>query len=95
MDTIRLPVCDLGIKRHKIEPVSFRTITDFQKAYLSAITATNIYKSFTYKMAAEISWHRYGTKLRHCHLMYAGHKMRAIFRTRVSCDARYRMIPQM
>ena len=21
-------------------------------------------------MAAETSWHRYGTKLRHCHLMY-------------------------
>jgi len=37
---------------------------------LSAITVTNIYQSFTYKMAAEISWDRYGTKLRHCHLMY-------------------------
>jgi len=22
----------------------------------------------TYKMAAKINWHRYGTKLRHCHL---------------------------
>jgi len=28
---------------------------------LSAITVTNIYKSFTYKMAAKINWHRYGT----------------------------------
>jgi len=28
---------------------------------------TNIYKSFTYKMAAKIYWHRHGTKLRHCH----------------------------
>jgi len=27
---------------------------------------TNISKSFTYKIAAEINWHRYGTKLRHC-----------------------------
>jgi len=25
---------------------------------------------FTYKVAAEINWHRYGTKLRHCHFMY-------------------------
>ena len=24
---------------------------------------------FTYNMAAEINWHRYGTKLRHCHRM--------------------------
>jgi len=23
--------------------------------------------SFTYKMTAEIDWHIYGTKLRHCH----------------------------
>ena len=28
---------------------------------LSAITVTNISKSFTYKMAAKINWHRYGT----------------------------------
>ena len=46
-------------------------ITDLtNKAYLSAITVTNIFQSFTYKMAAEIDWHRYGTKLRHCHRMY-------------------------
>ena len=32
---------------------------------------TNIYKSFTHKMAAKTSWHRYGTKLRHCHPMYS------------------------
>jgi len=25
---------------------------------------------FTYKMAAKINRHRYGTKLRHCHPMY-------------------------
>jgi len=25
---------------------------------------------FTYKMAAEINWHRRGTKLRHCHAVY-------------------------
>jgi len=28
------------------------------------------YKRFTHKMAAKTSWHRYGTKLRHCHHMY-------------------------
>jgi len=37
-----------------------------EKAYLSAITARRV---FTYNMAAKIDWHRYGTKLRHCHLM--------------------------
>ena len=39
-------------------------------AYLSDIRVTNISKSFTHKMAAKTSWHRYGTKLRHCHRMY-------------------------
>ena len=28
------------------------------------------YKSFTYEMAAKTSWHRHGTKLRHCYPMY-------------------------
>ena len=40
------------------------------KAYLSTITVTNISRSFTHKMAAKTSWHRYGTKLRHRHPMY-------------------------
>ena len=31
------------------------------KCNLSAITVTNISKSFTYKMAAKINWHRFGT----------------------------------
>ena len=35
-----------------------------------AITVTNIYQIFTYKMAAKINWHRYRTKLRHCHSMH-------------------------
>jgi len=39
--------------------------------HLSDITVTNISKSLTYKMVAKIDWHRYGTKLRHCHPMYA------------------------
>jgi len=36
---------------------------------LIAITVTDSSKSFTYKMAAKINWHRYGTKLRNCHPM--------------------------
>jgi len=31
---------------------------------------TNISQSFTHKMAAKISWHRYGKKLRHSHPMH-------------------------
>jgi len=34
------------------------------------IRVTNISKSFTHKTSAKTSWHRYGTTLRHCHLMY-------------------------
>ena len=41
------------------------------KAYLSDIRVTNISKSFTHNMAAETSWHRYGTKFRHCHPTYS------------------------
>ena len=41
------------------------------KAYLNDITVTNILKSFTYKMAAKINWHKYATKLRHSHPMYS------------------------
>jgi len=42
------------------------------KAYLNDIRVTNMSKSFSHKMAAETSWHRYGTKLRHCHPVYGG-----------------------
>jgi len=28
-------------------------------------------QSFTYKMAAKINWHKYATKLRHCHPMHS------------------------
>ena len=38
---------------------------------LSDRRVTNISKSFTHKMAAKTSWHRYGTKLRHCHPVYS------------------------
>ena len=42
------------------------------------LTVTNISESFTYKTAAKINWHRYGTKLRHCHPMYSGTLKRAV-----------------
>ena len=35
--------------------------------YLSAVKFIGV---FTYKMAVKINWHRYGTKLSHCHRMY-------------------------
>jgi len=41
-----------------------------RKSVLSDNRVTNISKSFAYKMAAKTGWHRYGTKLRHCHSMY-------------------------
>jgi len=37
------------------------------KAYSSNISVTDIYKSFTHKIAAKTDWRRYGTKLRHRH----------------------------
>jgi len=40
------------------------------KAYLSDNRLENSFNSFTYKMAARTSCDIYGTKLRHCHLMY-------------------------
>jgi len=45
-------------------------ITDLPKERTSDNKVTDISKSFAHKMAAKISWHRYGTKLRHCHRMY-------------------------
>ena len=49
----------------------------------SDIIASNISKSFTYKMAAKTSWHRYGTKLRHCQPVYS----------RAGLDRRYCGLP--
>jgi len=50
-------------------PLSFLQLVN--KAYLSAVTAANknIIRVITYRMAAKINWHRYGTKLRDCHPM--------------------------
>ena len=67
---------DLVCYLNKIRPVYLRKCPYdhlfINKAYLGNITATNIYKSVTHKMAAKkTSWHRYGTKLRHSHPMYS------------------------
>ena len=65
---------DLWSCSHKIESVNLRKcpydhwLTN--KVYLSASTVTSIFRSFTYKTAAKTGWHRYGTKLRHCHPMH-------------------------
>jgi len=32
--------------------------------------SNQIFQSFTYKMSAKSSWHKYGTKLRHGHPIY-------------------------
>ena len=40
------------------------------KAYLSCTTVTDTSQNSTHKMAAKINWHRYGTKLSHCDIMY-------------------------
>ena len=49
--------------------------------HLSDIKVTDIFQSFTYKMAAKINWHRYRTKLRHCHPMYKLDRIVKVLRT--------------
>jgi len=65
---------DLPCYSSKIYPVSLKKCPrdhyPVDKANLSDSRVTNISRSFTQKMAAKTSWHRYGTKLRHCHPMY-------------------------
>ena len=39
-------------------------------------------KSFTHKMAAKTSWHRYGTKFRHCHHPMCTRHQALAFRSR-------------
>ena len=59
----------------KIESVSLRKCPYdhwlANKVYLSAVMVTNISESFTYKLAAKINWHRYGTEFCHYHPLYA------------------------
>ena len=46
--------------------MSTRSPTRAPTRRICDVTVTSISTSFTYKMAAKTSWHRYGTKLRHC-----------------------------
>ena len=41
-----------------------------KRIWATSLTVTNISESFTHKIAAKTSWHRYETKLRHCQPMY-------------------------
>ena len=45
---------------------------------------SQFYQSFVHKMVAQTNWHRYGTKLRHCHPMYTSSRtMSATFHPRI------------
>ena len=41
-----------------------------QQSVLKPYHGDKHFSVFTYKMAAKINWHRYGTKLRHCQPVY-------------------------
>ena len=46
-------------------------ITDLPTQRIWALSQWQTFPGvFTYKMAAKINWHRFGTKLRYCRLMY-------------------------
>jgi len=47
-------------------------ISDLSAKLFKRYHSDKHFSVFTYKMAAKINWHRYGTKLRHCHPMYRG-----------------------
>jgi len=76
----------LGITRHnvwswwvkicrvvsiKFNHLVYENVCMIVKMYLCDITVANISESFTHKMAAKTSWHRYESKLRHCHPVYS------------------------
>jgi len=50
------------------------SLTYTDKMYLRDNRVKNTSKSFTHKMAAKTSWHRYGTKLRHGYPVYRQRK---------------------
>jgi len=89
---------DLSCYSNKIESVGLRKCPYDQwltnKAYLSTTTVANISQSFTYKMAAKVNWHRYGTKLRHCHLTYTprGRKKQTLFFCLHPFNARQKLV---
>jgi len=42
-------------------------ISDLSAKLFKRYHSDKHFSVFTYKMATKINWHRYGTKLRHCH----------------------------
>ena len=50
-----------GVDAPELKKMSMRSLTCQTECNLSAFTATNTSRSFTYKKAAIINWHRYGT----------------------------------
>jgi len=57
---------------NKIEPVKKMSIWSLTKRIWALLQWQTFLGVITYKMAAKTNWHRYGTKLRHCHPMYSG-----------------------
>ena len=47
------------------------TWSTYQQNVFKRYHSDEHFSFFTYKMAAKINWHRYRTKLRHCHPMYS------------------------
>ena len=66
----------------KFKQLLFKLSTlTYRKSVFKWQQIANISQSITHKMVAKTSWHRYGTKLRHCHPMYrVGQKNRTVFR---------------
>jgi len=69
---------DLSRYLNKIQSIGLRKCPSdhllANKAYLSDITIANISESFTHKMEAKTSSHRYESKLRHCHPTHSQRK---------------------
>ena len=67
--------CVIQTKLNQFVEGNVRMIANLPtKRVIGDITAMNIYKSFTHKMAAMTSRHRCGTKLRNCYPMYMNAK---------------------
>jgi len=73
MWSLLLKICHvIQIKFNHLVEENVDMIINLSTKRISVIRVTNITRSFTNKMAAETSLHRYGTKLRNCHPMYFG-----------------------
>ena len=57
-------------KLNKLVYENVYTTTSLPTKRIQVLLRNQHFQSFTYKTAAKTSWHRYGTKLRHCHPVY-------------------------